>query len=152
MRKLSRAVLPVLVMFSLAACEGGRGPTGPAGPAGPQGPVGPQGPAGPPGSAGPVGPQGPQGEAGPGTRLYYQGVVLANGTLRTDYVPAEAVAETSLPVLSCYVSETSSGPYLSISTEIGAGISCALVRDATGVYAQMVGVPAGWFGTFVIVY
>jgi len=42
----SRAILMLLFLGALAACQGPEGPQGPQGPPGPQGPQGPQGPAG----------------------------------------------------------------------------------------------------------
>ena len=135
MRKL------LCLVFLLAACEG---PAGPAGPAGPQGVPGVAGPVGP------TGPAGPQGQAGPGTRLFYQGVVLANGVLNTPYLPPASHANNTLPSLTCYASQRPEGPYLQFSR--GDGTTCGLIRDSQGLYAIMTGVPGGLYGSFVIIY
>ena len=77
MRQLITAIPVIVLILSIAACQGSPGPAGEQGPPGPLGPAGapgPQGPAGAPGAAGPAGeagapgPRGPaglQGQAGP---------------------------------------------------------------------------------------
>lgn len=152
-----RWMVVLAVGVSLVACagkEGPAGPTGPQGPAGPQGTQGPPGAAGPVGATGPAGPTGPTGAtgpAGPGTRLFYQGVVLADSTLRTDYLPAAASAN-GLPLVGCYISAASGGPYLQIASDNTGTYNCWIRRDATGVFVQMTRVAPGYFGSFVIVY
>lgn len=78
--------------------------------------------------------------------------MLSDSTLRTDYLPAAATASNTLPALSCYISQSTSGPYLLVASEFTYYSLCGIVRDATGAYARMVGQPPGWFGTFVVVY
>lgn len=175
----SVAMLVAGLLF-VSGCKGADGATGPSGSQGPAGPAGPTGPQGPPGSAGPVGSQGPPGSAGavgptgptgptgttgttgatgatgatgPGTRLFYQGVILANGTLRTDYLPPASYANGTLPLLACYSSQNASGPFYDVIASNGSTTDlCFLARDATGVYAATAGGAPGTFGSFVLVY
>lgn len=129
--------------LSLSACEGKVGPTGPAGPTGATGAQGPTGATGTQGVAGPAGPQGlpgPAGSAGLSNRLDFTGAVSAQG-LGSGTLPATAVANGRLPLISCYESTgvpTAQGNLLwyAISqsvlgtTEVNSG--CAIVISSTG--------------------
>lgn len=64
MRLFPAIALLVVMIFSLAACQGETGPAGMQGPPGPQGIAGNAGPAGPQGPEGPQGAVGPEGTAG----------------------------------------------------------------------------------------
>lgn len=157
-------VLAIAILTACAGKDGATGPTGPAGPSGPvgpQGPIGPTGPQGPPGSAGPVGATGPAGPVGPtgatgaaapGTRLFYQGVVLADGTLRTDYLPTAASSNGTLPLIACYVSMNAAGPYLAVASDNSGTYNCMLQRDTTGLFVALTSAAPGIFGNFVVVY
>ena len=65
MRLLITAIPMIVLILSLAACQGSPGPAGEQGPPGSQGPAGATGPQGPAGATGPQGPAGLQGPAGP---------------------------------------------------------------------------------------
>lgn len=82
----------------------------------------------------------------------YQGVVLADGSLRTDYLPAAATANGMLPAVACYVSSSANGPYLLLATEYTYGSTCGIVRDGIGSFVAMANQSPGMFGWFVIVY
>lgn len=155
MHRSIRTCTLVFALLATAACKGDAGPMGPAGPAGPQGPQGPQGPAGPAGPAGPQGAagqpgqQGPAGPAGAVNRLFYQGVITTSGTIFTQYFPAAASANGTLPSLQCYISETVNGPFYQITSD--EFYTCALTKDATGVRAVIQGDP-GLYASFVVTY
>ena len=96
---LRRAGARALVLV-LAACEG---PVGPEGPEGPQGPQGLQGDAGSQGPAGPQGPPGPAGPAGAVNRADFSGVFGASESA-THFLPPDATADGTVPVIACYMS------------------------------------------------
>ena len=73
MRLLITAIPIIVLILSLAACQGSPGPAGEQGPPGSQGPTGATGPAGPAGGQGPSGPQGPAGATGPAGAAGEQG-------------------------------------------------------------------------------
>jgi Collagen triple helix repeat (20 copies) len=62
--RLSRYIIPTILILSAILMISCAGPEGPPGQSGPPGPAGPEGPQGPEGPAGEVGPAGPVGEAG----------------------------------------------------------------------------------------
>lgn len=105
--------------------------------------MGPQGPAGQPGAQGPAGP------AGATNRLFYQAIIPTTETLFTNYLPAAASANNTLPSVQCYISDVPAGPYLQISGD--SFNTCGIVRDNVGVRAVLQG-DAGFYGSFVITY
>lgn len=90
-----KRLLALLSLVMLAACKGADGPMGPAGPAGPQGPQGP------------VGPQGPAN----GNMVTMTGLVTSTSV--DLLLPASATA-AKLPAFTCYISDRSTGPWLSV--------------------------------------
>jgi hypothetical protein len=136
---LKRSVVAATVLL-VTACEG---PIGPAGPAGPTGAQGPQGL---------TGPQGPQGPAAPGTKLVAVGQSnVTTGLAFYDFPPA--VSPTNLPVVTCWTAPTQGGPYLSLSTDTGAGVSCGLgTAPGTNTIRAAAQTAPGWWVMFIAIY
>lgn len=102
---------------------------------------------------GAAGPMGPPGEPGPGTRLTYDGMLDASGTA-VARLPAEAGTLADPPAVTCYVSDSNTGPYIAIATDTYAGTTCGLARDAArnALAVAITGAPAGWYYRIVVIY
>jgi|GEM_PF-5676486 len=128
--RAARLAATLLLSLSLLACEG---------------PAGPQGPMGPPGPAGPQGPQAPGGV----TRYTGSGQLDVQGAA-TRALPSGVGSATNLPVVSCYVSDNPSGPWLAIST--AEGRLCGVGWTGSQVAIVISGAPARWHFQFVAVF
>lgn len=126
-----------MVLFTLVACEG------------PQGPEGPTGPQGPQGEQGPVGPEGPAGE--PGAQRYtVSGTIDSEGT-GGGVMPVGSIDDP--PSISCYISDTQSGPYLEVATDTSSGVSCGIGENSSGELSVLItGAPSGWYYWIVALY
>lgn len=122
--RLRFSVMLGTILLITAACEG---------------PVGPQGPQG---SAGPQGIQGPPGLPGVSAEIWWGRVVLdANG--EGTVVFPDAQVEGS--VVSCYTSNSSTGPWLTIATDVYADISCGAMNSGSDLLIMMNGGIPNWY-------
>lgn len=106
-----------------------------------------EGPAGP---MGPAGQEGPEGDPGPGTLVVRSAIVASDGSAAVA-LPAAAGSLSNPPALTCYLSETSAGPFLIIGTDL-AGPVCGLVQNTGNLVAIIVEAPPGWLARFAAVY
>lgn len=128
-------LLPLLVVFG---CEG------------PMGPAGPAGPAGSPGTPGAQGPQGPQGPSGIRV-LNFRGQANGAGEAFVS-LPVEVGTLANPPVLTCYISSTSSGPYLTLSTDTNSQSACGLGQSGGSLVVVLVGIPPFWHYRVSVAY
>jgi hypothetical protein len=139
---LNRRTLALALAVALSACKGADGSTGPVGPvgsAGPQGPSGAQGPQGIPGPPGPVGP------AGALNRGDLTGVIGSTGAV-TASLPASAVAGGRVPVIACYIGQTTE-TWLAVAQvpPTSNGAFCGLTGIGTSTPGiTLVNVTPGW--------
>ena len=112
-------------LLFVAGCSGDIGPTGPGGP---QGPIGP------------TGPQGPQGAS---AEIQSQMVLIGSGGTAVLRFTGLQVASS---VVTCWISDSTAGPWLGISTDTSAGISCGVVNSGSDLLVLLVGgIPGWWF-------
>lgn len=120
-----------VAMFAtlLAACKGDTGPMGPEGPAGPPGP------------------------AGPGQVATHSGRLDLSGS-GVWTLPAAAGNISNPPALSCYLSDSSDGPFLLVSTDTFSGVVCGLGQSGATLRAVIISSSSysGWHYKFVAVY
>lgn len=102
------------------------------------------------GPMGPAGPPGPEGEPGPGTRVVRSTTVNSEGTAAVN-LPAAAGTLQDPPALTCYLAETSSGPFLVVGTDLQGPI-CGLGQGQSNLVALIIDAPPGWVARFVAVY
>lgn len=121
-----RIIAVLAAALSLAACEG------PIGPAGPQGE------------------RGATGEPGPGTRLVLNSTVGSDGVAGVN-LPTEAGTISDPPGVTCYLSETSAGPYLVVALDLD-GLLCGIAQSGGNLQALITSAPPGWSAKFVVVY
>lgn len=102
------------------------------------------------GCEGPMGPEGPQGAPGPGT--IWDAVVQMDAYGYADVaLPAGSGTGSEPPLLSCYVAENRTGPWLVVATSSSTGPVCGIVQDSGTLYAVMVnGLAYGYFRAVVI--
>src|SRR5690606_22299475 len=100
---------------------------------------------------GPMGPEGPPGEDGPGTRITYAGRLDAFGEALVS-LPAQAGTTQNPPVVSCYISDSSAGPYIVIATDTSSGIVCGLGDSAGTLAVAIAGAPSNWYYRISVVY
>jgi hypothetical protein len=136
-----KAVVVMLSMAMLTACQGADGATGPAGP---------QGPAGP---AGPVGPQGP---AGGVVRSTYFVTIAGDGYAEQALPAAFGTNPSQPPLLACHIAEVrSEGLWQPVSDGYTTAnrTVCALVFDVpeNRWYAVLINAPAGWTVAFSVI-
>lgn len=123
---LARVIL-LTVTLVFVGCEG------------PTGPEGPQGPSGSQGLAGQQGPQGPQGDPGAADVLVQSTTVEEDGTALLVF--ANAQVENS--VVTCWLSDTSAGPWFKVGTDLE-GPSCAAGNGGGNLGVFLIGSPPGW--------
>lgn len=127
----------ILLVAVLAGCEGPMGPSGPAGTTGATGATGPQGPVGPRGT----------------TTLTYQGRLDSDGSVVV-FLPAEAGSINALPIVSCYVSNSSVGPFVQQGPNVLGDAACSVgVAASTGNLAVVIAfAPAFYYYRVSVVY
>lgn len=109
----------------LVACKGDMGPVGPSGP---QGPQGVQGPPGLPGAPAAI----------------WWGMVTLNANGAGSVLFPDAEVEGS--VITCYLSDSSTGPWLVIATsEVALGPTCGSSNVGPDLVVSMIGAFQGWF-------
>lgn len=123
-----RRVLFVIALFLVIACEGAEGPMGP------------------------TGPQGPPGLSGPGTRLFFTGLITAQGV--TVALPAAAGTMVNPPLVACYYSDFTGGAWAVIADGAGTlGVpGCGLRQGASTLEVRIINMPAGFQYGIVVVY
>ena len=119
--QLMHRFLMLFLVVALAACEG------PVGPAGPQGATGPQGPPGLQGA--------------PASIRWGVATILSDGSATLTF--ANAQARTS--VVTCYVSNNPSGPWIIFATSYEDAPACVAFDVGSSLTVGVINSIPGWF-------
>jgi hypothetical protein len=128
----------LLMVLTVAACEGAEGPAGPVGPQGPTGPQGLAGPAGAPGAA---------------NRIVLSAVSVG-ATVSVTLPPAVGNSPTSPPLMACYLaSNPAGGVWLAVNDGYSSTSPWCAVSLIDGAWvARMFNAPSTWTAAFVVVF
>lgn len=126
----SKLILTVLLALAIGACKGDVGPTGPAGPQGPTGAQGVPGDPGPPGLPG-------------ASATIWWGIATLDANGEGSLLFSDAQVEGS--VITCYLGDSSAGPWLVIATDVTSGLACGVSNVGPDLLVMLIGGVPGWF-------